>query len=104
MDITKSTEEDWTQWMCDLTRNGASNGEPIELYDWLINEKTLRGSMKNDRGLWMSNSPKPVKFDPITRIVELENNTKFIINKPTICKALGLHKTSEKELINLAKL
>ena len=34
----------------------------------------------------------------------IQNNTKFIINKPTICKAVGLHKTSEKELIKLAKL
>ena len=101
MDINKSREEEWTQWMFDLKINNDSKKEPIELFYWLINDTNLRGSMKDDKGYWMTTSPKPINFDPVTRIVELEHNLKFIIKKSTICKALGLNKLSEKVLTKL---
>lgn len=74
----------------------------VELFDWIINDNTLRGSKKDDNGCWMSNSPKPLSFSPQTRIVELQGGEKFLIKKETICKALGLEKKSENTLIRLS--
>ena len=54
---------------------------PVELFDWIINDNTLRGSKKDDDGCWMSTSPKPLSFSPQTRIVELEGGAKFLIKK-----------------------
>lgn len=77
---------------------------PVELFDWIINDNTLRGSKKNDNGCWMSSSPKPISFLPQTRIVELEGGEKFIIKKETMCKALGLEKKSENTLNRLSNI
>ena len=77
-------------------------GSPVELFDWIINDNTLRGSKKDDNGCWMSTSPKPLSFSPQTRIVELEGGNRFIIKKETICKALGLDKKSENTLNKLS--
>jgi hypothetical protein len=74
----------------------------IELFDWMINDNILRGSKKDDNGLWMKTSEKPLFFSPQTRIVELEGGEKFLIKKETICKALGLDKKSETILTRLA--
>ena len=75
---------------------------PVELFDWMINDNTLRGSKKDDNGSWMSTSPKPLSFSPQTRIVELEGGEKFLIKKETICKALGLDKKSDIILTRLS--
>ena len=77
---------------------------PVELFDWIINDNTLRGSKKDDNGCWMSSSPKPLSFSPQTRIVELEGGEKFIIKKETMCKALGLEKKSEITLNRLSNI
>lgn len=77
-------------------------GTPVELFDWMINDNTLRGSKKDDNGCWMSTSPTPLSFSPQTRIVELKGGEKFIIKKETICKALGLDKKSENTLNKLS--
>jgi hypothetical protein len=77
---------------------------PVELFDWIINDNTLRGSKKDDNGCWMSTSSKPVSFLPQTRIVELEGGEKFIIKKETMCKALGLEKKSENTLNRLSTI
>ena len=77
-------------------------GTPVELFDWIINDNTLRGSKNDDNGCWMSTSPKPLSFSPQTRIVELEGGNRFIIKKETICKALGLDKKSENTLNKLS--
>ncbi len=66
-----------------------------ELFDWIVTKKHLRGSRKNDLGLWIHNSAKPKSFDPLTRIAELEDGTRFYLQKKTACKALGLDKASE---------
>lgn len=73
----------------------------VELFDWMINDKTLRGSKKDDNGCWMSSSPKPLFFYPQTRIIELEGGEKYMIKKENICKALGLDKKSEITLNRL---
>ena len=75
---------------------------PVELFDWMINDTTLRGSKKDDNGCWMSTSPKPLSFSSQTRIVELEGGEKFLIKKENICKALGLDKKSETTLNRLS--
>jgi hypothetical protein len=72
----------------------------VELFDWIITDKTLRGSKKDDNGYWMSTSPKPLYFCPQTRIAELYGGEKFLIKKETICRALGLDKKSET-ILNL---
>ncbi len=74
---------------------------PIELFDWIINEKCLRGSTKNDNGCWLSNSETPKYFCEKSRIVELNDGRTYLIQKNTICKALGLDKKSENVLSNL---
>lgn len=74
----------------------------VELFDWMINDNTLRGTKKDDNGCWMSSSPKPLSFSPQTRIVELEGGEKFLIKKENMCKALGLDKKSENILIRLS--
>ncbi len=73
----------------------------VELFDWIINPKSLRGSKKNDEGMWMNNSEKPKYFSPQSRIVELEDGKQFLIKKETSCSALNLDKTSEKLLTAL---
>lgn len=73
----------------------------VELFDWMINIKTVRGSKKNDQGLWMSNSDKPKYFCPQSRIVELEDGKQFLIKRENSCKALQLDKESEKLLNTL---
>ena len=75
---------------------------PVEIFDWIINDNTLRGSKKDDDGCWMSTSQKPLSFSPQTRIVELEGGAKFLIKKETICKAIGLDKKSENTLNRLS--
>ena len=76
----------------------------VELFDWIINDKTLRGSKKDDNGCWMSSSPKPLFFSPQTRIIELEGGEKYLIKKENICKALGLDKKSEITLNRLQNI
>ena len=34
----------------------------VELFDWIITDNTLRGSKKDDNGIWMSSSTKPLYF------------------------------------------
>ena len=66
-----------------------------ELYDWIASKKHIRGSKRGDLGLWFHNSALPKYFCPKTRVVELEDGTRYLIKKETICKALGMDKTSE---------
>ena len=73
----------------------------VELFDWIINAKSLRGSKKDDQGMWMNNSEKPKYFSPQSRIVELDDGKQFLIKKETSCAALNLDKTSEKLLTAL---
>lgn len=75
-----------------------SENKLVELFDWIINSKTLRGSKKDDQGMWMSQSEKPKFFCPITRIVELDDGKQFLIKKETSCSALQLDKSSDKLL------
>lgn len=72
--------------------------EVVELFDWILTDKCLRGSKKDDNGLWMSSSPTPLYFNPQTRIIELADGCLFYIKRQTICKALSLDKRSEKIL------
>ena len=70
----------------------------IELFDWIINTKSVRGTQKDDNGMWVNTSTKPLYFCPNTRILYLEDNTKYLLNKSTVCKAIELDKKSEKIL------
>lgn len=79
----------------------ASNKVPIELFDWIVNEKNVRGCPVNNRNYWQTNSAKPVAFDPKTRIIILQDNNKFILPIKNVCNALKLNKTSEKFLLSL---
>jgi hypothetical protein len=73
----------------------------VELFDWMINIKSVRGSKKNDQGVWMHNSEKPKYFCPQSRIVELEDGKQFLIKKENSCTALNLNKESEKILASM---
>ncbi len=88
--------------------------QPIELYDWIVNNNRVRGSFKGDNGMWLcgannngdlfvydTESEKPVSFDPIKRIIQTTNGNLYILNRKTICKALNLHTMSEKVLSSL---
>ena len=75
--------------------------EIIELFDWMVNKKHLRGSKLNDNGIWMHTSSKPKTFCQLSRVIELEDGTKFLIKRTTACKALGLDKASELALVEL---
>ena len=70
----------------------------VELFDWMINTKTLRGSKKGDNGMWMHTSEKPICFYPASRIIELADGKKYLIKKETACKALYMDKSAEKIL------
>jgi hypothetical protein len=74
---------------------------PIELFDWIANNKNIRGSKPNDIGVWIHNSAKPLSFCPLTRVVVLEDGTRYLLKKKTVCKALGLDKASEQALSEL---
>ena len=82
--------------------NGPANNtntiKSTELFDWIVNSKHVRGSRRDDCGIWLHNSATPKYFNPTTRIIELEDGTTFIIKKNTVCKALGMDKTSEAKL------
>ena len=71
---------------------------PIELFDWIANKNNIRGSKPGDLGVWLHTSAKPVSFCPLTRVVVLEDGKRFLLQKKTICKALGLDKMSEQAL------
>ena len=73
----------------------------IELFDWIVNSKHVRGSRRDDGGLWLHNSSTPKYFNPITRVVELEDGTNYLIKKNTVCKALLMDKPSEAKLLLL---
>lgn len=75
-----------------------------ELFDWIVNKNHVRGSRKGDHGLWIHSGAKPKFFCPKTRIVELEDGVRYTIKKETICKALGMDKTSEAVLVALPQL
>lgn len=73
----------------------------VELFDWIVNTKHVRGSRRDDCGLWLHNSSTPKYFNPITRIIVLEDGSNYLIKKNTVCKALGMDKTSETILATL---
>jgi len=74
---------------------------PTELFDWFANKKHIRGSKSGDLGVWLSNSAKPLSFCPLTRVVKLEDGSRYLLQKKTVSKALGLDKTSEQALSEL---
>ena len=122
MDILDNTHDNRDIWdtvetkhiKVDVTHIPIAASEPIELFDWILNENRVRGSIKGRGGFWLCGSKtcddilsyyeadpdfeKPIRFNQKTRIIELKNGAKYIINKDTICKALGLNKQSEKIL------
>jgi len=75
-----------------------NNNKITELFDWIVNNKHVRGSRRNDCGLWLHNSAMPKYFNPDNRIVELEDGSCYLLKKNTVCKALGLDKISEAKL------
>jgi hypothetical protein len=83
------------------TTTNINNNKTTELFDWFVNNKNVRGSKVNDGGLWQHNSAKPKYFTPATRVIELEDGTRYIIKKETMSKALGLDKVSESVLRSL---
>ena len=82
--------------------NEKNTTEPAtELFDWFANKKNIRGSKPGDLGVWLNNSAKPISFCPLTRVVVLEDGSRYLLQKKTVSKALGLDKTSEQVLANL---
>jgi hypothetical protein len=73
----------------------STSSKPAELFDWIANHKHIRGSRRDDCGLWLQKSSKPTYFCPKTRIIVLEDGVRYLIRRETACKALGLDKTSE---------
>jgi len=74
---------------------------PIELFDWIVNKKHVRGSRLGDNGLWVHSGTKPIFFSPKTRVVELDDGLCYVLRRDTVCKALGLDKISESWLSQL---
>ena len=72
-----------------------------ELFDWIINPKCVRGSRLGDNGIWISGSAVPLAFDPVSRIVTLADNMKYVLRKETASKALKLHMAGEQFLSGL---
>jgi hypothetical protein len=73
----------------------------VKLFDWIVTEKSVRGSRQDDNGLWVNNNLKPLYFCPINRVVEVDSGQRFLLTKETICKALGLDEKSNKFLNGL---
>jgi len=73
----------------------------VELLDWIATTKHIRGSRLGDNGIWIHSGAKPVAFCPKNRVVKLEDGSRFLLQKKTICKALGMDKTSELLLASL---
>lgn len=84
--------------------------QTTELYDWILNENRVRGSVKGDHGFWVCGAnnegdminyepekEKPLSFNPKTRIT-ITDGRQYIIAKATVCKALSLNKESERIL------
>ena len=80
---------------------GTNTVKTIELFDWFVNNKHVRGSKPNDGGIWQHSSAKPKYFSPATRVIELEDGARYLIKKETMSKALGLDKVSEGVLRTL---
>ena len=78
--------------------NNNNNANVVELFDWIANSNHIRGSRRNDYGLWLHNSATPKYFNPVTRIIELDDGTSYLLKKNTVCKALSMDKTSEAKL------
>lgn len=74
------------------------------LYDWILSDSCIRGSRKNDAGVWISTSPKPIHYDPNTNILTLENKKQYRIYRDDVCKALQLHMNSFKVMEILSKM
>ena len=81
--------------------NSLADNKVVELFDWIVNSKHVRGSRRDDYGLWLYNSATPKYFNPISRIVGLEDGSNYLIKKNTVCKALGMDKASEAILGSL---
>ena len=73
----------------------------VELFDWIVSSKHVRGSRVGDAGLWVHNGSAPKFFCPKTRTVDLEDGVRYLLRKETICKALYMDKTSEALLMGL---
>ena len=79
-----------------------NTAKPIELFDWFANKKHIRGSREGDNGVWINNSAEPITFCPKSRVVVLEDGTRYLLNKKTASKAFGLDKASEQILLALS--
>ena len=84
--------------MMTLYSSAVEAAKPIELFDWFANKKHIRGSREGDNGIWINNSAKPISFCPKSRVVVLEDGTRYLLNKKTASKVFGLDKTSEQVL------
>jgi hypothetical protein len=73
----------------------------MELYDWLVSPKSVRGNLRDKQGAWISESAKPVAFKPDTRTVLLEDGTQYKLPLKTVCKAKEVHLRAEKVLKSL---
>lgn len=84
-----------------MSSHNDNNNKLVELFDWIVNSKHIRGSRREDSGFWLHTSSKPKYFNPVTRVLELEDGIMYLIKKNTACTALGLDKTSETFLSSL---
>jgi len=75
---------------------------PAKLFDWIVNEKSVRGSRQGDKGNWQYDSARPVAFNPVSRVVRLSDGKEFLIAKDTICGVGDLAKQSERILASLS--
>jgi hypothetical protein len=73
------------------------------LYDWIVSEKSVRGSRTNDGGLWQSTSTPPISYDPETCTVTTKDGKKYRIYSDDICKAAHVDIKSMKVLASLPR-
>lgn len=78
-----------------------SKENAVELFDWIVSIRNVRGSIIGDNGLWINETPKPKYFDHIKRILYLEDGTKYLIKKNTASNAKKIAKVSENILKSL---
>jgi hypothetical protein len=71
------------------------------LYDWIISEKSVRGSRNNDMGQWQSSSAPPIAYDRNEYVVMTADKKKYCVFPQDICKAANVHIKSAQVLASL---
>ena len=73
----------------------------VILYDWIISEKSVRGTRTGDGGLWQSSSAAPIAYDKAQCVVMTADKKMYLVFPQDICKAANVHIKSAQVLASL---